>query len=526
MKIHTIIFGLHWLTKLDLLRLLLVSVLGWLATPECAVARSWTGDGETNVVKLWSNPANWTPQGVPQNGEDLWFGGTLSPDLLMVNDLPNLTVRSLRFAMEDIGDVAGHLYGNTLGISQGIFNTNYFECQVYIHCGVRLTGNATFVTGNPDYNSFFGEDVTMHISGPIDLNGHNLVLFADSDFRDTGRMYIQGGILGVGNVLAIAGGLGGGATDYYESSLEFSGTGNDFTGALTLDSRLNSEILLNLSSGVVVNDLLILTNVGDVKLLRANQIGDAATVRLKDGATLQLNGYSDTILNLELITDSNDSRPAVLDTFHFSWSVLSAGTLSVAGNITSICNNGAQTPAIKGILNLLSGSHDINVSGSVYAGLDIQAQMMGVGNFSKSGAQALLLTASNSFNSTISILKGVLDVRNNHALGDIVGSTEIFEGNLTLRNVAIGAESLFALGGSEGEFPGAALTSIGISSWSGQVLLNTNLVVTGDMSFTGSISGTGGMGCFGGGTIRLGGLLANNVAVQFLHNLMGRERFV
>ena len=39
--------------------------------------------------------------------------------------------------------------------------------------------------------------------------------------------------------------------------------------------------------------------------------------------------------------------------------------------------------------------------------------------------------------------------------------------------------------------------------------LYTNLVVTGDMTFTGPISGTGGLGCFSGGTMRLGGTLAN-----------------
>ena len=54
------------------------------------------------------------------------------------------------------------------------------------------------------------------------------------------------------------------------------------------------------------------------------------------------------------------------------------------------------------------------------------------------------------------------------------------------------------------------LTSIGTSSWAGQVALYTNLIVTGgDMAFTGPISGAGGLGCFSGGTIRLGGSLAN-----------------
>ena len=96
-------------------------------------------------------------------------------------------------------------------------------------------------------------------------------------------------------------------------------------------------------------------------------------------------------------------------------------------------------------------------------------------------------------------------------LGDIAGSTTIAGGNLTLRNAAIGEELLFALGpGTSGEMTGAVLTSIGASSWSGQVALYTNLIVTGgDMTFTGPISGAGGLGCFSSGTMRLSGSLAN-----------------
>lgn len=115
----------------------------------------------------------------------------------MSNDLANLTVQSLGFNLNDIGDVSVHLYGNTLGISEGVFNRDQFECQVYIHCGVTLEGNATFVTGNPIFTQPFltAEDMAMHFTGPIDLNGHNLLLWADSGGHPTrrGRMYIEGG---------------------------------------------------------------------------------------------------------------------------------------------------------------------------------------------------------------------------------------------------------------------------------------------------------------------------------------------
>jgi fibronectin-binding autotransporter adhesin len=80
-----------------------------------------------------------------------------------------------------------------------------------------------------------------------------------------------------------------------------------------------------------------------------------------------------------------------------------------------------------------------------------------------------------------------------------------------LRNVAIGTERLSAEGqGIAGEMPGSLVTCIGSCSWAGQVLLDTNLVVVGDLTFTGDISGSGGIGFFGGGTSQLGGSLANS----------------
>jgi autotransporter-associated beta strand protein len=479
-----------------LLRLSLVFALCGAALT--SYARNWTGDGVLvgGVFKLWSDPDNWSPNGAPQNGEDLWFSAALFLDPPpMFNDLTNLTVSSLGFAITSAGDINWTLYGNTLGISGSVRNDNSFDSQVQIHCGLKLTGNALFVTGGGADGNFI-EHAAMHIYGPVDLNGHNLVLQSKSDsyFQNTrGELYVEGGISGAGNVYAVAD---------YDCSIEFKGAGSSFAGALTLNPKIGSTIVLNVTSGVVVSDRLVVTNVGTVRLDLSEQIGDAATVRLSDGATLSLNGHAESIQNLELFTDSNDSRPSVLDA--------SSGLLGLYGNITAVCNNSSQTPAIKGKLTLPSGEHDFNISGSVYAGLDMQAQILGFGNFSKSGLSALLLTASNSCNSSISVLQGTLDVRNNHGLGDTAGTTALFGGALLLRNVAIADELLFAVGqGTGGEMPGSVLTSFGISSWSGQVVLNTNLVVNGDMTFTGPISGTGGIGCFGGGTVQLGGTLAN-----------------
>jgi autotransporter-associated beta strand protein len=516
MKTHTVFpahrnVGLNPLANLVLLRLLLVTATCSLAVSSLAATRYWTGNGGvvSNVFKIWSNPNNWTPVGVPQNGEDLRFLSIFSADVIMLNDLTNLTVRSLDFGISDLGDAEVHLYGYPLGISHGISNTYDFECQVYIHCGVKLEGQATFVTGNTQTLPFyFGEDVTMHFLGPIDLNGRDLVLFADAAevsafVFSSGRMYIKGGITGVGNVTAIAGRRSHLEFYNYEGSIEFRDVGNDFTGTFTLNCIPGSEIRLNVYSGEVANNLIVLPNSGNTRFARANQFGDGATVRLLNGGRLNLNGHNDTIQHLDLLNDTLDSQPSTLTT--------GSGTLTVLGNITSANYHVSVEPTIQGQLSLGEGNHDLHVSGTRYVGLDIQARMSGFGNFTKSGNAALLLQGSNSFNSGILINEGLIDVRHNYGLGDIAGSTALTGGGLVLRNVAIGEELLFALGHSTGgELPGSSLTVVGSSSWAGQVVLYTNLVIVGgDMTFTGPISETGGLGCFSGGTIRLGGTLAN-----------------
>jgi autotransporter-associated beta strand protein len=166
---------------------------------------------------------------------------------------------------------------------------------------------------------------------------------------------------------------------------------------------------------------------------------------------------------------------------------------------------------IQGRLELPTGEHVIDVSSAGYAGLDIQAQISGFGNFTKTGGGALILSASNSFNSSVTISEGILDVRHNWGLGDTAGSTALSNGVLTLRDVAIGEELLFALGrGTGGDLPGSVLSVVGVASWAGQVALYTNLnIIGGDLAITGPISGEGGLGCFSGGTVQMGGSLPN-----------------
>src|ERR1035441_7321892 len=71
---------------------LITSISFWLArsvTPR--TTRYWQGTAGNN----WSTPANWSPAGPPQDGDDLFFINRVSNNIN--NDLPFITVHSMIF---------------------------------------------------------------------------------------------------------------------------------------------------------------------------------------------------------------------------------------------------------------------------------------------------------------------------------------------------------------------------------------------------------------------------------------------
>jgi len=388
-------------------------------------------------------------------------------------------------------DIFGYPLTITRKIEVSTPDTSHTSREVTIHCGLTVRSN--FLVEVTSSHSAVSSRNILNLQGSVAIDGR-LRLSAGVRSDDGAEINLAGVITGTGDIESLT---------YTDSVIDFMGpNGNTFNGVLTAETSGGGATRLNKQSGNAVTGGLIISEGATVRLLSSHQIADAAPVQMAGGAKFFLQGYTETIGSLALTNAVGDTSAASVDT--------GGAILSVLGDVVSV-NQSSVTPIISGRLELPSGNHTIHISGTVYSGLDIQAQMLGFGNFTKTGNAALILSTSNSFNSSITISQGVLDVRHGHALGDTAGSTAIDGGNLTLRNVSILDELLFALSGDgTGEFPGAVLTVIGAATWSGQVALYTNLVVAGgDMVFSGPISGTGGLGCFSGGTMTLGGTLAN-----------------
>src|SRR5262245_9640254 len=113
--------------RLRIFLLLACGALAWANLSAFAVLRNWTG----NSSGYWSDPNNWDPAGVPQNGEVLQCGS--GSNTSMVNDIAGLVLSQLVFADED-----HTLSGNELTI------TNPHD-SIYNGYG--------YVVGNPSYTT-------------------------------------------------------------------------------------------------------------------------------------------------------------------------------------------------------------------------------------------------------------------------------------------------------------------------------------------------------------------------------------
>ncbi len=231
---------------------------------------------------------------------------------------------------------------------------------------------------------------------------------------------------------------------------------------------------LVLTGGVWQNDSLIATTT----FSQSNQIATGATVTIKGGATLSLNGSSNTIANLVLDNTSGDLNGvgATLQT--------ASGVLTVTGTISEPNNtNSFLVPQLNGFVNMTSTTPTITVAANPIApnavGLDITSAL----TFTAPTSTPLLLTgggviaingqstyanptnvasgttlafgpasATNGSaatfpllaNSTVNLPSGAtLDLRgNNGTIGALAGSGSVTNNTLTGATLTVGSDSL------------------------------------------------------------------------------------
>ena len=128
------------------------------------------------------------------------------------------------------------------------------------------------------------------------------------------------------------------------SSNTYSGTTFVNAGTLVLNKSPGADAI----PGTFVIGLF--SGVQTVLLLAPDQIADTAQVQVFPSGGFGLNGFDDTIGSLQLRSGAGTASAVATG----------AGTLSLAGDLTLIANNGGDTGAtIFGNLNLLPGPHSV-----------------------------------------------------------------------------------------------------------------------------------------------------------------------
>jgi autotransporter-associated beta strand protein len=172
-------------------------------------------------------------------------------------------------------------------------------------------------------------------------------------------------------------------------------------------------------------------------------------------------------------------------------------------------------PTIKGKLGLPPGNHVISVSGNQFYGLDVEAQILGDGGFTKNGLAGLLVRGNNTFNGDLTVAQGILAAAHNNAFGSVAGFTVVTnDGVLILNDVDVYGESLFSRGNRvfSAESAGAWVEAVGTNLWSGPIILDSHLILTSfgasRLNLNGLISGAAGLHCLGG-VVEISGTDAN-----------------
>src|SRR5213594_4416162 len=159
--------------------LLLMMAQGAFGQP---TTNTWTGADPSG---FWSAPANWSPAGVPVNGNDLVFPGGLPPgDMVSTNDLPDSIFRSIRFNLASRHTIRGN----------PITLTNRTDCIInsgtnVIACDLTFSGTPA----TPDYQSptirGSGGSAELTVIGNV---GGGSLYFLEEQFGAKARLVIRG----------------------------------------------------------------------------------------------------------------------------------------------------------------------------------------------------------------------------------------------------------------------------------------------------------------------------------------------
>ncbi len=440
-----------------------------------AATRTWT----SFLSGVWSDPGNWTPAGVPQNGDTLVFG--VFSGRTCSNDLANLSLNTITFTNNGYT-----ITGNAVTLTQGI-SDNHIGAKNKVSCPIQ------FPTGGNIFSIGIGQ---LEVAGNITLNGGGLL----SIFVFDTPMTISGAISGNGDIGKFQPGdlyLTGTSANTYTGGTYIRG------GAIHLaKTSLVRAISPRITIGDTTQDSALYDDLaGQYPSALSMFIGNRGTWSITNGAT---------VTNLTLIGDSLANGGSA--------EIIGDGLLTLESNVDAH----AQNPAVNGnsihidcLVNL--GNQTRILSVATNTGLSFGNTIIGFGSsgLTKTGVGGLSLRKNNTYSGLTTIAAGTVLAQTGGALGGsgAGGETRIQEGaelfligNLPPGPVINFPETIIAEGGE--------LRYQGLFQASGAYVISNSLLFNGAhptqnlFEITGTISGPGDIYVLNG-TLRFSGMSAN-----------------
>ena len=432
----------------------ILAIVLFTAVNAMADTRVWTGGGDNANV---SNPDNWLNSSAPGNGDAWEFGAVGLSGYNITNDYGSGTYNSgITFTEAATGSYT--ISPNwTCQTGDIVNNSSYPQ---FVSLGHELHNSITINAANGD--------LTFSQNNSINLNGHNLTI--DGGHNTTISLYISSNGSIVKN--------GAGTLELYNCG---------YTGDVTINS--GTLIARGQSIGDPGAQKTVLINKGASIELAVHDIWGQASYRspaliIVDGGTIYnsvpsdgVNGWFNTLNYLTLKNGGN----IIDNSGHFEWlsyqlvgecnviadSKLEANQISTI----SIGNVGDNNGVIPNGVNFNVADVTKDNSTDLLISARLRNGKYAVGNFTKSGAGTMELTAVNDMTGAVTISEGTLKLSGNGTLGygAVTNNAALefaYETDETVDKYISGTGEVIKSGS------GALLLNNGANSYTGNVTIN------------------------------------------------------
>jgi len=191
-------------------------------------------------------------------------------------------------------------------------------------------------------------------------------------------------------------------------TLEFTGTGNAYSGATTVNAGI-----VNITQGAFTNAETTIT-VNNTASLAAVDLGAKVSVTVASGGTAEISGAD---ISLKDIVTQNTNAGA----FNFSASTgkITAQSLSGSGSVTFASDLEVDTLNGAGTVVLSASAPTLTVGAGTFSGT-----LSGTGSLVKKGSGTLTISGTNTFTGSVTLNDGIVSVSDLAALGAASDSPE------------------------------------------------------------------------------------------------------